>query len=202
MRIDPAPLDPIAIYKLLTGMIVPRPIAWVTTRSPAGVVNLAPFSGFTILAHEPAMVGITVARKGTVLKDTARNIHLTGEFVVHIADQHQLEALHESAVEYPEEVSEPALLGIALVASETVAVPRVARAPVAMECRFARSVPFGHGGSELIAGEVTMFHVREGLVHEGKIDAEALDPVCRLGGPKYARLGPVIRMRRIQTGGG
>ena len=76
-----------AAYKLLTGVVVPRPIAWVTTISTAGVVNLAPFSAFTFVSNKPPMVGINVGRKAGQLKDTARNIHETGEFVVNIADE-------------------------------------------------------------------------------------------------------------------
>ena len=115
MLIDPDDLDPEATYKLLTGVVVPRPIAWVTTVSPAGLVNLAPFSAFTFVSSKPPMVGINVGRKAGVMKDTGNNILQSREFVVHIPDTALLEAVHRSSVEYPADVSEVDALGLQTV---------------------------------------------------------------------------------------
>src|SRR4051812_27857195 len=110
MKIDPAPLPAQDVYRLLTGIVVPRPIAWVTSRSTGGVVNLAPFSCFTFVSSKPAMVGINVALRDGELKDTAQNILETGEFVVNIANETMVEKIHLSAVAPPPHVSETDLL--------------------------------------------------------------------------------------------
>lgn len=201
MRILAADLDPQQAYKLLTGIIVPRPIAWVASLSPAGVLNVAPFSAFTFVSNKPPMVGVNVGRKAGVLKDTGNNIQARGEYVVHIADEALLQPLHESAEEHPPEVSEAEVLGLATVASDHIAVPRLAAPPVAMECRLHQSIAFGATGSQFIVGEVLAFHIRDGLVRDHKIDTLALNPICRLGGPNYATLGKVVTLRAVaQTG--
>jgi len=197
MDISAADLGPEATYKLLTGIVVPRPIAWVTTRSIAGTVNLAPFSAFTFVSNKPPMVGINVGRKAGVLKDTGTNILETREFVVNIADDSLVEPLHLSAIEHPAEVSEVDVLGLDLVEGARVRVPRLAAAPISLECRLHRSIAFGDTGSEFMVGEILLFHVRDGLLADGKIDTAALRPLCRIGGPNYARLGEIIRMRPV-----
>lgn len=195
MRLVSSDLDPQQTYKLLTGIVVPRPIAWVLTRSPGGVLNVAPFSAFTFVSNKPPMVGINVGRKLGGLKDTGNNILAAGEYVVHIADRSLLGPLHESAEEHPPEVSEVELLGLQTVASDFVSVPRLAAAPVAMECRLHQSIAFGVTGSQFMVGEVIAFHLRDGLSRDFKIDTKALDPICRLAGPNYAALGEIITMR-------
>lgn len=201
MRILAADLDPQQAYKLLTGIIVPRPIAWVASLSPAGVLNIAPFSAFTFVSNKPPMVGINVGRKAGVMKDTGNNIHARGEYVVHIADEALLQPLHESAEEHPPEVSEVEVLGLDTIASDHVAVPRLAAPPVAMECRLHQSIAFGSTGSQFIVGEVLAFHIRDGLVRDHKIDTLALNPICRLGGPNYATLGKVVTLRAVVQSG-
>ncbi len=198
MVIDPAQLTAEAAYRLLTGVVVPRPIAWVTTVSPAGVVNLAPFSAFTFVSPKPPMLAISIGHKAGTYKDTARNILATEDFVVHIADRGQLDALHQSAVEYPSDVSEVEELGLAVCASDLVAPPRLAAAPIAMECRLRHCLEFGETRSRLFVGEVRRFHMRDGLVRDGKVDTTELDPIARIAGPTYATLGPLITKKRIQ----
>ncbi len=106
MRIDPGDLDAERIYRLMTGIVVPRPIAWVTSLSRNGVLNLAPFSAFTFVSQKPPMLAISVGRKGPDYKDTAHNILDTEEYVIHIADTPLMSAVHDSSVEHPPEVSE------------------------------------------------------------------------------------------------
>lgn len=190
-------LGPEAIYKLLTGIVVPRPIAWVTTLIPGGGVNLAPFSAFTFVSNKPPMLGINVGRKAGVLKDTGNNIHASGEFVVNIPDESMIEPVHLSAVEHPPEVSEAELLGLAVAPSTAIRTPRLAQAPISMECRLHRAVAFGDTGSEFMVGEVLAFHIRDGLCVNGKIDTARLRPICRLGGPNYATLGEIVSMQPI-----
>jgi len=190
-------LTPEQTYRLMTGVVVPRPIAWITTRGADGVVNLAPFSCFTFVSNKPPMVGINIGRKAGVRKDTARNVHATGEFVVNIGDETLIDAIHQSAVEYPAHVSEPEMLGLALQSSDTVAPPRLQAAPISLECRLHSIIPFGETGAEFVVGEVLVFHVRDGLLHDGKIDTARLRPVARLAGPNYAGLGPIVTKAAI-----
>ncbi|TFY99891.1 flavin reductase family protein [Ramlibacter rhizophilus] len=197
MRINAADLDPQQTYKLLTGIIVPRPIAWVATQSPEGVLNVAPFSAFTFVSNKPPMVGVNVGRKAGVMKDTGNNIRERGEYVVHIADESLLNAVHESAEEHPPEVSEVEVLGLQCTASDFISVPRLVAPPVAMECRLHQSIAFGVTGSEFIVGEVLAFHIRDGLASNYKIDTLALNPICRLGGPNYATLGRIVTLRAV-----
>ncbi len=197
MRILGSDLDPSQAYRLLTGVVVPRPIAWVTTRSADGVLNLAPFSTFTYVSTKPPMVGFNAGRRAGRRKDTANNIFATGEFVVHVVDESLLEPMHESSCEHPPEVSEPQLLGLEYTASDLVAVPRLVAPRIALECRLHQAIAFGQTGAEFLVGEVLAFHVRDDLVTDGKIDSTALNPVCRLAGPRYATLGPVRTLRVI-----
>jgi flavin reductase (DIM6/NTAB) family NADH-FMN oxidoreductase RutF len=182
MRIAAKDLEIEATYKLITGIVVPRPVAWVTTLSLSGSVNLAPFSFFTCVSPKPPLLAISVGRSGGVYKDTARNILALEEYVIHIADFCHLEALHLSATEYPPDVSEVEEAGLATVPSDEVKVPRLRDAPVAMECRFRDCIEFGHTRNRLIVGEVVVFHLRDGLVTEGKVATGALDPIARLAG--------------------
>lgn len=199
-EIRPADLTGDAAYKLLCGLVVPRPIAWVSTRSAAGASNLAPFSCFTFVSHRPPMLGISIGRRPDGFKDTARNIHEMQDFVVHIGDETLLDPLHRSGAEFPPEVSEAELLGLELVPSKLVTPLRVARAPVAMECRLHKVIDLG--SNQFFVGEIQLFHIREGLAVDNKVDAGRLRPVARLGGPNYSTLGEIIGMtpQAEQTG--
>ncbi len=197
MEIDAARLEPEATYRLLTGIVVPRPIAWVTTVNALGRVNLAPFSAFTFVSNKPPMVGINVGRRAGVLKDTGRYIHANGEFVVNIADETMIEAVHLSSIEHAPDVSEVDELGLETVASRMIGTPRLAMAPISMECRLHRSIAFGDTGSEFMVGEVLLFHVRDALLSQGKIDTGLLRPICRLAGPNYGKLGEIVQMTPV-----
>lgn len=201
MDIGTGQLPADAVYKLMIGLIVPRPIAWVTTLSADGLVNLAPFSAFTYLSTEPPLIGISVMRRGDGLKDTARNIAERGEFVVNIADESLVEAVHLSSIEHPPTVSEADMLGLDLSPSTDVAVPRLALAPAAMECTLEQTVAFGKHDAQLIVGHIRRFHVRDDLLHDGKVDTERLRPICRIGGPKYAGLGAIATFAPVRGEG-
>jgi flavin reductase (DIM6/NTAB) family NADH-FMN oxidoreductase RutF len=197
MQVDPSKLGAEEAYRLITGIVVPRPIAWVSTLSSKGVLNLAPFSAFTFVSPKPPMLAISVGRKAGVYKDTAHNILSTEEFVVHIADSVLMTAVHESSAEFPADVSEVEQLGLMTAASEKIRVPRVAVAPIAMECRFRQCIEFGETRSRLLVGEVLVFHIRDDLLKNGKIETEALDPIARIAGPRYARLGEIITLKSV-----
>ena len=197
MRIDPAYLDAETAYRLITGVVVPRPIAWVTSLSATGVLNLAPFSACTFVSPKPPMLAISVGRKGGIYKDTAQNILNNEEYVVHIADSSLMTAVHESSTEHPPDVSEVEELRLSTLPGERIKVPRLAAAPVAMECRFRQCLEFGETRSRLIVGEVLVFHIRDGLLNNGKIETEALDPIARIAGPRYAKLGEIVTLKPV-----
>jgi flavin reductase (DIM6/NTAB) family NADH-FMN oxidoreductase RutF len=171
VRITPDPMPAKDIYTLLTGIVVPRPIAWATTVSPAGTVNLAPFSCFTFVSSKPPMIGINVGLREGQRKDTACNIRPSGDFTVNIADDSMIELIHRSAIAYGPDVSEADLLGLQTAQSERVKSPRLAIAPIALECRLHGIIEFGETGSEFTVGEVLMFH---GLCIENKIETAKL----------------------------
>lgn len=199
MLIRAAGLGAEAAYKLLTGSVVPRPIAWITTVSPGGLVNLAPFSAFTFLSNTPPMIGVSIGRKAGVLKDTARNIRASREFVVNVADESRIDAVHASAREYPADVGEAELLGLATVASAAVVPPRLEVARVALECRLARVLTFGAARTNFFVAEVEVFQIDDTLLTDGKIDTARLRPLARLGGPRYATLGSIVTLAPIPT---
>ena len=184
-------------YKMLAGFVLPRPIAWVTSLSATGVLNLAPFSAFTFVSPKPPMLAISVGRKGGIYKDTAQNILNNEEYVVHIADSSLMTAVHESSTEHPPDVSEVEELRLSTLPGERIKVPRLAAAPVAMECRFRQCLEFGETRSRLIVGEVLVFHIRDGLLNNGKIETEALDPIARIAGPRYATLGEIVTLKPV-----
>ncbi len=197
LSIRAASLDAEGCYKLLSGLVVPRPIAWISTRSDQGVVNLAPFSCYTFVCSKPPMVGINIGRRAGQRKDTSRNIHECGEFVLNIGDATLVDAIHRSADEYGPEVSEAELLGLALAPSESIGTPRLAGVPAALECRLHSVQEFGETRAEFIVGEVLIFHFRAGLCINGRVDTASLNPLARLGGPNYAGLGEMITMKPV-----
>jgi flavin reductase (DIM6/NTAB) family NADH-FMN oxidoreductase RutF len=188
-------LDIAANYKLLIGLIVPRPIAWVTSRSPNGKINLAPFSAFTFVSTVPPMVGISAAGH----KDTPNNIAASGEFVVNVADTSLVEPLHLSSVEHPREISEVEELGLELADSSEISTPRLAIAPASMECRLHSVCEYGTLKIRFVVGDVLAFHIRDDLVVNGKVKTSRLDPLARLAGPLYSGIGSEIVMRQLNA---
>ena len=185
-------------YKLLIGTIIPRPIAFVTTQSEDGIVNGAPFSYFNIVSSNPPMVSLAIQRPSGKLKDTARNIYSSREFVVHIVDDVNVVKVNETAASLPPTVSEIELVNLTLVQSENVTVPGVQEAKVRMECRLVQSIPFGGDGpgSDLFIGEVVRFHVDEAVYEDGRIDPRGLNAVSRLAGANYAKIGDIFSIER------
>lgn len=202
MEIDPTNLTMRENYKIMTGLVVPRPIAWITTLSEGGKVNLAPFSAFTFVSHNPPMIAVSIGRKETELKDTGYNILRDGEFVVNIANQSLMQDLHDSSAVYPADQSEADALGLATVASITVRPPRLRIAPASMECKLHMAVPLGNERNYLMVGQVKRFHVDDDLIRDGKIETRELDPIARLGGPNYATLGEIVTLApaRVKSG--
>ena len=199
MRFDFAALSPADRYKLLGGLVVPRPIALVTTQDADGRTNAAPFSFFNVLAEEPPLVvlGIGVSASGGA-KDTTNNIRDSGEFVIHLVDEAIAEAMNLCAIDLPPERSEIEVAGFSLLPSERVAPGRIAEAPVALECR--RYVTLQPGQERyIILGEVLLLHVRDGIVDPERLRVvhESYAPIGRLFGGGYVKTHDRFEMPRI-----
>ncbi|QVJ02461.1 flavin reductase family protein [Nocardiopsis eucommiae] len=197
--IDPSGLTAQENYRLLTGCVVPRPIAWVTSVGRDGAANLAPFSAFTMVSNDPPMVGINIGRRGGGFKDTARNIAERGSTSSTSPDGSTGERSTSRGGPSPG-VDEAELLGLATEPSDVVSVPRLATARVSLECRLARVVEFGRAGAQFTVGEVVRFHVLSSALDGLKIDTAMIDPASRLAGPTYGRLGNVERLGDAPSG--
>ena len=199
MLFELARLSPRDRYKLLAGFIVPRPIALVSTRSVDGVDNLAPFSSFNYLGEDPPVVvlGLQSRRDGT-MKDTTRNIHDTGEFVVNFVEEATVEKQNICAVDFPPEVDEAEITGLTLEPSIAVKPKRVRESPAAMECR--RLVALELGPERVVCiGQVLWVHARDGLVDPEThyVDEELYRPVGRIYGSLYVRLNDQFPVPRV-----
>jgi flavin reductase (DIM6/NTAB) family NADH-FMN oxidoreductase RutF len=198
MEFDLAKLEPRDRYKLLGGLVVPRPIALVTSRSAGGQDNAAPFSFFNVLAEEPPIVvlGIGVAASGGA-KDTTNNIRDTGEFVVNLVDEPIAEAMNLCAIDFPPEVSEIEVAGLELLPSERVRAARIAQSPVHLECRRLMTLQPGRE-RYIILGEVLWLHVRDGIADPETLRvAPSYAPVGRLFGAGYVRTHDRFELPRL-----
>ena len=184
--VDPADLSPSRAYLLQLCCILPRPIAFVSTVSPGGAPNLAPFSYFTGIASRPPTLCISIGRREPE-KDTYLNIVATGEFVVNMVTREMAEATVATSAEFPPEVDEFTTCGFAAVASDIITPPRVATSPVAMECRLRQVVEVMEDGqgAHLILGDILRYQIQDAIWQDGRIDLGALDPIGRLGGRAY-----------------
>lgn len=183
-----------ATRRLMYGLVVPRPIAWVTTVDAAGTVNLAPFSFFTVVSTRPAMMGLAITPDHTseVHKDTWRNLDAGGELVIHSVSEANAAAMHVSSRPLPRERSEVCELGLATAPSDLVAPPRLVDADSALECRV--ETRLRPGQEEFFVVRVLRAHVSGALSDEvGHIDIAALDPVARVG-RHYAHLAEHYRL--------
>ena len=194
MEIDPDDLDRRAAYRLMISVIVPRPIAFVSTVSAAGRANVAPFSFFNGVSSQPPIVMLAVGGRKTEPKDTWRNIEATGEFVVNVVVPEIVDAMVLSSGDYPPEVNEIELAGLTPIPSLRVKPPRIAESPVQMECRLEKLEEVA--GTALILGRVLLYHVRDDLLEGGGVDPSRLRPVARLGGELYSRLGEIFEKPR------
>jgi flavin reductase (DIM6/NTAB) family NADH-FMN oxidoreductase RutF len=181
--IDPADLPPREVYFLLTGVVVPRPIAWVSSLAADGTRNLAPHSYFNAISSDPPIVHFT----STGVKDTLRNVRATGEFVVNIVSRDLAEAMNVTAADFPAGEDEFAWARLEAAPSKRVAPARVARAPAALECRVRTVLSMGNGN--MVFGDVVHLYVDDAVWRDGRVDPALLEPLGRLGGSGYTRVG-------------
>ena len=200
MQLDFSQLDAAESYRWLSSTVTPRPIAWVSTVSAAGVANLAPFSFFQVICDDPATLMVNVGlHPGGQLKDTVRNVQETGELVIHLVSRAAAEAMNATAATLPHDQSEFELAGIATTPSTLVKPPRIADAAVAFECELAEIKPYpaDHPRQFLIFARVLLGHIDDAvLADERHVDPAKLDLVGRLSGSLYATTRDRFSMKR------
>ena len=198
MELEPRTIGTTNTYKLLIGCVVPRPIAWVSTIGADGVPNLAPFSFFMGVSNDPPTIAFSSGRRENGKKDTVRNLEVSGDFVVNVVDDAHAEAMNVTSGEYPPEVDEFSVAGLAMAPGVLVKAPRVATAPISMECRVSQIVPVGRGPHSVVFGEIVYFHLRDDVydAKTGRIDMRRLRPVGRLAGNQYAHIHDIFEMKR------
>ena len=197
MKLDPKTFD--SFYRVLTGVVVPRPIAFVSTVSADGHFNLAPYSFFNAVGYDPPTIVFSSSRHvGGKQKDTLANIEQTGEFVVNVVVDDIAEAMNKTAAEFPAGVSEFEIAGLTPAPSDLIKAPRVAESPVNMECRLIQVIPIGKGAHEhgLVIGEVILMHLRDDILDGHRVNHHILKPTGRLAGSMYCHTADVFEMPR------
>ncbi|MFQ1001028.1 flavin reductase family protein [Modestobacter sp. SSW1-42] len=188
---DPGQMGPGAFYRVLNSVVVPRPIAWVVTRSAAGVHNLAPHSFYTVACVDPPVVQFTSVGR----KDSLVNAEATGDFTVNLTPESMFEQANATGTDFPPDQSEAEHTGVRLEPSETVAAMRVAQSPVSLECTLHSTVRLGD--STVVFGQVRHIAVHTDAVRDGRPRIEHLRPLARLGGNEWSTIGEVKEIRRI-----
>jgi flavin reductase (DIM6/NTAB) family NADH-FMN oxidoreductase RutF len=191
MIIDPAVAPRSEVYPLMIRCIAPRPIAWVSTRSRAGELNLAPYSFFNgVSSKPPAILFVCSRQEDGSKKDTLINVEETGQFVVNLVPESLAEQMNITATEYPHGISEFEKAGLTPVASDRVTPPRLGESPISLECERHELLQVGAdevGSGTIIVGRIVMIHVDDAVLTDGKIDYERLHLIGRMGGMEYTR---------------
>jgi flavin reductase (DIM6/NTAB) family NADH-FMN oxidoreductase RutF len=186
LRLDELP--PLERYKLLIGLVIPRPIAWISTRSANGVANCAPFSFFNVFSEDPPLcvIGINPRDSDGAMKHSLRNIRRTGEFVVNLVEEASANAMHASSEELPEEESEFEKAGLTEAPAALVQHPRIAEAAACLECRLFRLLEIS-ATRQLVLGEILLVHAREGIIdpQTKRVSEQAYRPIGRLFASRY-----------------
>jgi len=192
--------DPKEGYRLLTGAVVPRPIALVSTLSATGARNLAPFSFFNVVCYNPMILAFFPLRfkQGEELKDTVTNIKETGEFVISVVTEAMAPAVNACSGKYPHGIDEFEVSGLTPVPSRIVRPFRVKESPVQFECRLHKMIAFGdgEGGCDAVFGEVVQVGVDESVMDGSRIDIGKLNPVARLAGAQWSTIGKIFELER------
>ena len=187
MELELAQLPVLERYKLLIGLVIPRPIAWVSTWSENGVANCAPFSFFNVISEDPPLCILSFNwRSDGAIKHTLKNIRRTGEYVVNLADEATANAMHLTGTEIPEAESEFSRFGLTPAPAKVVKHPRIAEAAASLECRVERRINFGPE-REMVVGEILLIYAREGIIDPvtKRISEELYRPVGRLFANRY-----------------
>ena len=202
MKFDLQGTDKSQAYRLLASVVVPRPIALVTTLGPGGEVNAAPFSFFNLLGSSPPVVALGIGdRAASTAKDTRANIERTGEFVVNLVSESLVEAMNLCAIDFPAGVSELDAAALTALPSVHITTPRLAESPVHLECRLHSLVPIGD--NQIVLAEVVFLHIHDEFLDQEslRVRTEALSLIGRMhGGGWYARTTDLFDLPRISYG--
>jgi flavin reductase (DIM6/NTAB) family NADH-FMN oxidoreductase RutF len=199
MKIVPSTLHGKELHDFFASVVVPRPIAFISTVDAEGRYNAAPFSAFARLTNDPPILVFSSSRRGNRKKDTVINIEAVGDFVVNMVDENLSEAMNQTAANYPPEIDEIKEVGLTALKSDMVKSPRIAEAPISMECRLIQIMEFGNkpNRNSIILGEILIVHIRDEVMTQGKIDFLKAKIVARLGGDDlYCRTTDVFKMKR------
>ena len=197
ISITPGDLHPRDAYRLMLSIVVPRPIAWVSTLGSDGTINLAPFSFFNAVGGTPPTIMVSIGERTGKPKDTLRNVLETGEFVVHISNEALVVQMNETSGDWAYGDNEFELADLTQVPSIDVKPPRIADAPVAMECKATQIVPVSETHYTLVLGQVLRYHIREDLLgQDGLVKSLDLGAVARLGGDEYTAIDRVFALSR------
>ena len=201
MELDLAALDRRGAYKAMISLIIPRPIAFVSSIGPAGNVNLAPFSYFNGVSSAPPIISISVGPKRTGTKDTSANIRREKEFVVNVVTPDLMQGVIIGATDHPPEVSELDLAKLTPSPSTKIRTPGVKESPIRMECALQQVVEV-EGGTSLILGRIVHVHVDDAIWTDGRVDPRKLTFVGRLGDDLYCRVNDIFEAARGTATGG
>lgn len=199
MDINPTSLSSGEIYKILSGSVLPRPIAWVSTLDTSGKINLAPFSFFTVASVNPPVLCFSPLISDNKLeKDTLRNILQTGEFIINVVSYDLVEQMNQTSAPYPAGVNEFMKAGVTPSPSTAISAPGVKEALIRFECTLNQILPFGLEpmAGNLILGDICHIHLHPDVYKNGKVDCEVLDPVGRLSGIQYSTIRDHFEIKR------
>ena len=198
MKINPKTFE--GFNRVLTGVVVPRPIAFVSTISNSGNVNLSPYSFFNAVSYDPPLIIFSSSKftSDGKLKDSLSNIEQYGEFVVNIVNEIIVEAMNKTAAEYPEDVNEFDVANLTQIDSDLVKPPRLSESPVNMECKLERIITLGTEAHPqgLVIGEIIQLHIDDEIISGHRINHEKLKPVGRLAGNMYTHTYDVFELMR------
>lgn len=200
MQFDPNELEYTAVYKLLTGSVIPRPIGWISSISDDGINNLAPFSYFNAVGDDPPHIMFSTGRGNNTNKDTLNNVLATKQFVVNMVTEELTEQMNMTAQTVHSDVDEFELAGVTPIPSIKIKPRRVKESPIAFECELVHHYfleNHKHGGACVIIGRIVMMHfVDDVLLDNYKINLENYKPISRLAGSGYAKIGEIFSVKR------
>ena len=200
MKIDPQELEQTAIYKLLTGIIIPRPIGWISTISEDGINNLAPFSYFNAVGDDPPHLMFSTVHSNDSNKDTLNNVLATKQFVVNMVTEDLVAQMNMTSHPISANESEFELAGLTPIASSLVLPPRVKESKITMECEMVHHYKLENsktGGATIVIGKIVLFHIDESVLLENyKINLETYQPIARLAGSNYSKIGEIFSLKR------
>jgi len=200
MQFDPENLEQSAIYKLLTGAVIPRPIGWISSISEDGINNLAPFSFFNAIGDDPPHVMFSTTQGGNSNKDTLNNVLANKQFVVNMVTEATVERMNQTSQAFLPDEDEFKMAGLTPIDSIKIKPKRVKESPITFECELVHHYSLENhkfGGATMMVGKIIMMHIDESILLDNhKINLDVYKPVARLAGSNYAKLGEIFSIKR------